>query len=222
MRSSRCRRHYVRRSEGIDEEIFRRIPRGPVNHPAQANVPTLAAAKTIVMKDRVPAVEISASGRCRACSRRSLPRWTSGRRCSAALPAPASTNPGPRREDSRRSLGGHSSPFHRVGFMEIDATVKPGVDPKLVEKRLDEVVADSSRTARRPTSWSGRASANMSPGQVRRTSSAWRRASSTLARRAALQRRQRLLRQELERYATRHAGGDARRLPAMAGEATEC
>ena len=33
-------------------------------------------------------------------------------------------------------------PFHRVGFMEIDATVKPGVDPKLVEKRLDEVVAD--------------------------------------------------------------------------------
>jgi predicted Zn-dependent peptidase len=33
-------------------------------------------------------------------------------------------------------------PFHRIGLMEINATVKPGTDPKLVEKRLDEIVAD--------------------------------------------------------------------------------
>jgi predicted Zn-dependent peptidase len=33
-------------------------------------------------------------------------------------------------------------PFHRIGLFEVDADVKPGVDPDLVAKRLDEVIAD--------------------------------------------------------------------------------
>ena len=33
-------------------------------------------------------------------------------------------------------------PFHRVGMFEVTATVKPGVDPALVEQRLDEIIAE--------------------------------------------------------------------------------
>ncbi len=40
------------------EKYFGAIPRGPVNNPAQADVPTLAAPKSIVMKDRVAAVQL--------------------------------------------------------------------------------------------------------------------------------------------------------------------
>ncbi len=32
--------------------------------------------------------------------------------------------------------------FHRISFFEVTADVKPGVDPDLVAKRLDEIVAD--------------------------------------------------------------------------------
>ena len=40
------------------EKYFAAIPAGPVNTPAAADVPTLAAPKSIVMKDRVAAVQI--------------------------------------------------------------------------------------------------------------------------------------------------------------------
>jgi predicted Zn-dependent peptidase len=47
-----------------------------------------------------------------------------------------------RDEKIATSVSADMQPFHRIGFMEIDADVKPGVDPDLVAKRLDEVVAD--------------------------------------------------------------------------------
>ena len=47
-----------------------------------------------------------------------------------------------RDEKIATSVSADMQPFHRVGFMEIDATVKPGVDPALVDKRLDEIIAD--------------------------------------------------------------------------------
>ena len=34
------------------------------------------------------------------------------------------------------------SSFHRVGMFEISVTVKPGIDPALVDKRVKEVIAD--------------------------------------------------------------------------------
>src|SRR4029453_7004313 len=33
-------------------------------------------------------------------------------------------------------------PFQRIGLFEVDATVKPGVDPAVVDKRLTEILAD--------------------------------------------------------------------------------
>jgi predicted Zn-dependent peptidase len=34
------------------------------------------------------------------------------------------------------------SPYHRIGIFSVQALAKPGIDPKLVSKRLDEVMAD--------------------------------------------------------------------------------
>ncbi len=44
-------------------------------------------------------------------------------------------------------------PYHRIGIFSVGATVKPGVDPKLVEKRLDEIMADY--VAKGPTAGRG-------------------------------------------------------------------
>ncbi|MEO7278013.1 MAG: pitrilysin family protein [Sphingomicrobium sp.] len=129
-------------ARALMEKYFGAIPRGPVNHPALASVPTLKADKTIVMKDRIPAVEIKRYW--------AIPGLQSPQR--AALDLGASVLGGlassrldrilVRDEKIATSVSADASLFHRVGMMEIDATVKPGVDPKLVERRLDEVVAD--------------------------------------------------------------------------------
>jgi predicted Zn-dependent peptidase len=40
------------------------------------------------------------------------------------------------------SVTAQMQPFHRVGMMEVTATAKPGVDPALVERRLNEIIAE--------------------------------------------------------------------------------
>jgi predicted Zn-dependent peptidase len=40
------------------------------------------------------------------------------------------------------SVSAGYQPFQRIGLFEVDATVKPGVDPDTVAKRLDEIIAD--------------------------------------------------------------------------------
>ncbi|MEA1072216.1 pitrilysin family protein [Sphingomonas sp. LY160] len=124
------------------QKYFGSIPRGPVNNPAQAAVPVLAAPKSMVMKDNVAAVQVS--------------RW---------WPAPGLLDPRLAALDVGGSvLGGLASSrldevlvrnekiatgvqaglyaFQRVGIFNVQATVKPGVDPALVERRLDELVAE--------------------------------------------------------------------------------
>ncbi len=125
------------------QKYFGAIKRGPVNTPAMAAVPTLPARKTIVMKDRVAGRPVSAAtGRSPACSTSRPRRSNSAARCSAASPARASTM----RWSVTRSWRCRSrpalQPLHRVGLFQVQATVSPGVDPALVEKRLDEMMAD--------------------------------------------------------------------------------
>ncbi|MES2119787.1 MAG: pitrilysin family protein [Pseudomonadota bacterium] len=124
------------------EKYFGAIPRGPVNRPAQATVPTLKAPKSIVMKDRIPTVEIKRFWAVPGVQSPQLAALDLGASVLGGLASSRLDQILVREEKIATAVSADMQPFHRVGFMEINATVKPGVDPKLVEKRLDEVIAD--------------------------------------------------------------------------------
>ena len=108
-----------------------------------ADVPTLASAQ--VDRDEGPVSRppsSSATGRCPGCSTDSSPRSTSAARCSAGSPARGSTRSWSATRRSRSASAPGLQPLQRVGIFEVSAAVKPGVDPALVAKRLDEIMAD--------------------------------------------------------------------------------
>ena len=124
------------------QRYFGAIPRGPVNNPAQADVPTLAAEKSLVMKDRVPTIEYQRHWAVPGLQSPQLAAIDVGAMVLGGMSSARLQKILVRDEKIATSVSANYQPFHRIGFMEIDATVKPGVDPGLVEKRLDEVVGD--------------------------------------------------------------------------------
>ena len=132
----------VDEAKALMQKYFGAIPAGPVNNPAQADVPTLAAPKSIVMKDRVPAVELQRHWAVPGLQSPQLAALDLGASVLGGLASSRLDKILVRDEKIATSVSANMQPFHRVGFMEIDATVKPGVDPALVDKRLDEILAD--------------------------------------------------------------------------------
>ncbi|WP_246444240.1 M16 family metallopeptidase [Sphingomonas sediminicola] len=132
----------VTEAKTLMQKYFGAIPRGPVNNPAAADVPTLAAPKTIVMKDRVPAVELQRHWAVPGLQSPQLEALDLGASVLGGLASSRLDRILVREEKIATSVSANMQPFHRIGLMEIDATVKPGVDPALVDKRLDEIIAD--------------------------------------------------------------------------------
>jgi len=124
------------------ERYFGAIPSGPVNNPAQADVPTLAAPKSIVMKDRVAATQIQKHWAVPGLLSDQLAALDLGGSILGGLASSRLDNILVRNEKIAVSVSANHQPFQRVGMFEINATVKPGVDPALVERRLDEILAD--------------------------------------------------------------------------------
>jgi predicted Zn-dependent peptidase len=124
------------------EKYFGAIKRGPVNNPAQADVPTLAAPKSIVMKDRVAATQIQRHWAVPGLLSDQLAALDIGASVLGGLASSRLDNILVRNEKLAVGVTAQYQPFHRIGMFEVTATVKPGVDPAVVEKRLDEIIAD--------------------------------------------------------------------------------
>ena len=124
------------------EKYFAAIPRGPVNSPAQANVPTLAAPKSIVMKDRVAAVQLQRHWAVPGLLSDQLAALDLGGSILGGLASSRLDRILVREEKLAVSVNAGIQPFHRIGMFQVTATVKPGVDPAVVDKRLDEIMAD--------------------------------------------------------------------------------
>jgi predicted Zn-dependent peptidase len=148
------------------EKYFGGIPRGPVNHPALANVPTLAKSKSIVMKDHVAATQIQKHWAVPGLLSPQRPALQVGAAVLGGLSSSRLDKILVRDEKLAVSVSTNLQPFHRNGQFEIDATVKPGVDRAVVEKRLDEIVADY--LAKGPTADEVRRAATVAAaGQIR-------------------------------------------------------
>jgi zinc protease len=124
------------------EKYFGAIPRGPVNSPATAEVPTLAAPKSIVMKDRVAAVQLRRNWAVPGLLSDQLAAIDLGGSILGGLASSRLDRILVREEKLAVAVTAGHQPFHRIGLFEVTATVKPGVDPALVDRRLDEIMAE--------------------------------------------------------------------------------
>jgi predicted Zn-dependent peptidase len=124
------------------EKYFGPIARGPVNNPAQADVPTLAAPKAIVMKDRVAATVLQRHWAVPGLLSPQLAALDLGGSILGGLASSRLDRILVRDEKLAVSVSAGLQPFHRIGLFEVDVTVKPGVDPAVVDQRLSEIMAD--------------------------------------------------------------------------------
>jgi predicted Zn-dependent peptidase len=124
------------------EKYFGAIPAGKVNNPAQADVPTLPAPKAIVMKDRVAATQLQRHWAVPGLNSDQLPAIDLGASILGGLASSRLDRILVREEKLAVSVSAGVQPFQRVGMLEVNVTVKPGVDPALVDRRLDAIMAD--------------------------------------------------------------------------------
>src|SRR5690606_29399899 len=107
-----------------------------------AEVPTLAAPKSIVMKDRVAAVQLQRHWVVPGLLSDQLAALDLGGSILGGLASSRLDRILVREEKLAVSVSAGHMPFHRIGLFQVNVTVKPGVDPAVVDRRLDEIMAD--------------------------------------------------------------------------------
>jgi zinc protease len=123
------------------EKYFGAIERGPANEPAAADIPVLPQPKSGVMKDNVAAVTVSRYWPMPGLLDRQLVALDIGGSALGGLASSRLDRILVREEKVAVSVSAGLFPQQRVGIFFVQATVKPGVDPALVERRLDEILA---------------------------------------------------------------------------------
>lgn len=123
------------------QKYFGRIARGPVNTPSAAAIPA-PNPKTVVMKDRVPAVILTRSWAVPGLLDKQTAALDLGGSVLGGLASSRLDNALVRNEKLAVSVSASNQAFQRVGIFTIQAVVRPGVEPAQVDKRLDELMAD--------------------------------------------------------------------------------
>jgi zinc protease len=124
------------------EKYFGPIPRGKANVPAMAGVPTLAKAKTIEMKDNVATTIIQRDWAVPGLLDKRLPALDIGSSVLGGLASSRLDKIMVREEKIAVSVSAYMDVRQRAGVFTVQAAVKPGVDPAVVSKRLDQIMAD--------------------------------------------------------------------------------
>ncbi|MEO6199347.1 MAG: insulinase family protein, partial [Sphingomicrobium sp.] len=121
---------------------FGPIPRGPVNRPAMAAVPRLSAPKTVDLKDAVAATVITRNWPVPGLLAPDLAALDIGGSVLGGLASSRLDNALVREEKVAVGVSAGYSALQRAGIFTVQAVVKPGVEPDLVAKRVDAVMAD--------------------------------------------------------------------------------
>ena len=124
------------------ERYFGDIPRGPVNEPAQAAVPTLASRVDQVMKDRVANVRLYRNWVVPGLTHEDVVPLTVGATVLGGLASSRLDNILVREEQTAVRVSSFLLPFQRVSLFEVQVDVKPGQDADAVSRRLDEIIAE--------------------------------------------------------------------------------
>ena len=128
------------------ERYFGDIARGPVNSPAEAEVPTLPARVDEVMTDRVANTRLMRNWAIPGMLHEDSEALQVAAAVLGGLASSRLDNILVRGEQSAVSVSAGSSPFHRVGIFGVQVDVKPGQDADAVSGRLDQIVEEFIRT----------------------------------------------------------------------------
>ena len=124
------------------EKWFGDIPGGPEVTPAAASVPTLAAKKDETLHDRVATTRLYRLWAVPGLTDTDTVPLDVAATVLGGLSSSRLDNALVRKEKIAVNVTASVQPFERVGLFEVTADVKPGVNPALVGKRLDEIIAE--------------------------------------------------------------------------------
>ena len=124
------------------ERYFGDIPRGPVNEPAQAAVPTLASRVDQVMKDRVSNTRLYRNWVVPGLTHQDLVPLSVGATVLGGLASSRLDNILVREEQTAVRVSSFLLPFQRVSLFEVQVDVKPGQDADAVSRRLDDIITE--------------------------------------------------------------------------------
>jgi len=126
----------------LTEKYFGAIARGPVNTPAAAPVPTLAAPVEQVLHDRVAQTRISRTWAVPGLGDPDSVPLSVGASVLGGLASSRLDNVLVRDEQTASSVSASNQTFQRLGMFSYSAMVKPGADADAVAQRMDAVLAD--------------------------------------------------------------------------------
>lgn len=126
----------------LTARYFGPIARGPVNEPAQAAVPTLAAPVSITLRDRVANTRLTRNWAVPGMLDADAVPLSVGAEILGGLASSRLDNALVRGDQTAVSVSAGLQAFQRVGMFGITANVKPGEDAAAVGARMDAVLAD--------------------------------------------------------------------------------
>lgn len=124
------------------EKYFGAIPKGAEIADPEIDVPTLAAAKAEVMKDRVAVTRIYRMWAVPGMRDRDSTVLDIATGVLGGLASSRLDNALVKKEKLAVSVGAFNQSLAQAGMVVISADVRPGVDPAMVGNRLDELIAD--------------------------------------------------------------------------------
>jgi predicted Zn-dependent peptidase len=122
------------------EKYFGAIARGPVNDPAQADVPTLAAPVRKTFRDQVAATNVTRYWAVEGITGKDRIALEVGTAILGGLSSSRLDNTLVRDEQLAVNVSAGNSSFQRIGILSVAATAKDGVELATLEARMDEVV----------------------------------------------------------------------------------
>lgn len=124
------------------EAYFGHIPRGPGASPVAAPVPTLAARKDEVLRDRVSITRLYRSWVVPGLNDPDTIPLSVGAHVLGGLASSRLDNALVKREQLAVQVTAGIQTFAQISQFEVTADVKPGVAPAIVAKRLDALIAE--------------------------------------------------------------------------------
>ncbi|ANP45628.1 M16 family metallopeptidase [Candidatus Viadribacter manganicus] len=132
----------VAEARPLMERYFAQIPRGPVNTPAAADIPTLSARIDDTMHDRVANTRLYRTWVVPGLAHDDTLELDVAAQVLGGLNSSRLDRILVRDEQSAVSVSSSVLPFQRVSMFFVTVDVKPGVDPAAVSARLDQIVAE--------------------------------------------------------------------------------
>ncbi len=126
----------------LSDKYFGAIKAGPRQKPLKVTVPTLSAPKTEVMKDRVATTRLYRNWTVPGIDSKDSVALDVGAAVLGGLASSRLDNILVREEKLAVNVTSGYQGFAQLGGFEATVDVKPGVDPAVVGKRLDAIIAD--------------------------------------------------------------------------------